>query len=167
MKALFFWLFIIFYGQFGDVNVDSFREAYIPEEILSGKILYKNIFTIYAPLAYLINALLFLIFGIHLKTLYFAGLVVTMSIFYLTYKLARRYLDPNLTLSICLFIISALVLSPNVFNAFFPYSYGLLYGIFFILLSFNFALNKNFTLAYLFYSLAICSKYEFYFYCLS
>ncbi len=163
IESLILLAFIIFYGQFGDVNVDSFREAYIPEEILSGKILYKNIFTIYAPLAYLINALLFLIFGTHLKTLYFAGLVVTMSIFYLTYKLARRYLDPNLTLSICLFIISALVLSPNVFNAFFPYSYGLLYGIFFILLSFNFALNKNFTPAYLFYSLAICSKYEFLF----
>lgn len=155
--------FIIFYGQFGDVNVDSFREAYIPEQILAGKILYKNIFTIYAPLAYIINALLFLIFGIHLKTLYFAGLFTTMGIFYLTYRLARKFLDSHLTLAICLFIISALVLSPNVFNAFFPYSYGLLYGVFFILLAFYFVLNKNYTPAYLFYSLAICSKYEFLF----
>lgn len=155
--------FVIFYGQFGDVNVDSFREAYIPEQILAGKALYKNIFTIYSPLAYQINALLFLIFGIHLKTLYFAGLFSTMGIFYLTYKIARRFMDANLPLAICLFIISALVLSPNVFNPFFPYSYGLLYGVLFILLSMYSVLNRRFSLAYLFYSFAICSKYEFLF----
>ncbi len=163
IESLVILAFIIFYGQFGDVNVDSFREAYIPEQMLAGKILYRNIFTIYAPLAYIINALLFFIFGIHLKTLYFAGLFSTMGIFYLTNKLARKFLDANLTLCICLFIISALVLSPNVFNAFFPYSYGLLYGVLFILLSFYFVLNKKFSFAYLFYSLAICSKYEFLF----
>lgn len=155
--------FIIFYGQFGDVNVDSFREAYIPQEILAGKILYKNIFTIYAPFAYILNALLFLIFGVHLKTLYFAGLFATLGIFYLTHKIARKFLDANLTLVICLFIISALVLSPNVFNSFFPYSYGILYGTLFILLSLNCSLNKQFSLSYLFYSFAICSKYEFLF----
>ena len=119
IESLVILAFIIFYGQFGDVNVDSFREAYIPEQMLAGKILYRNIFTIYAPLAYIINALLFFIFGIHLKTLYFAGLFSTMGIFYLTNKLARKFLDANLTLCICLFIISALVLSPNVLMHFF------------------------------------------------
>lgn len=155
--------FIMFYGRFGDVNVDSFREAFIPEQMLRGKILYKNIFTIYAPFAYQLNALLFKLFGISLKTLYFAGLAATMGIFYLVHKLARKFLDSTLTLSICLFIISALVLSPNVFNPFFPYSYGILYGLLFILLSLYAVLTKKYVPAYFFYSLAICSKYEFIF----
>lgn len=163
IEGLVLLIFILFYGQFGDVNVDSFREAYIPEQILKGKVLYKNIFTIYAPLAYQINALLFFIFGVHLKVLYFAGLFTTMGILYITHKIARRFLDSFLSLAICLFIIAGLVLSPNVFNSIFPYSYGLLYGVLFVLLSINSALKKKFTLSYLFYSLAICSKYEFLF----
>lgn len=163
IEALVLLAFILFYGQYGDVNVDSFREAYIPEQIISGQILYKNIFTIYAPFAYIFNALLFLIFGIHLKTLYFAGLFSTLGIFYLVYKIARRFLDANLTLVICLFTIAGLVLSPNVFNPFFPYSYGLLYGVLFILLSIYCVINKQYSLSYLFYSFAICSKYEFLF----
>ena len=62
-----------------------------------------------------------------------------------------------------LFIISVSVLSPNVFNFYFPYSYGILYGILFILASIYFALNDKFQLSYLMYSFAICCKYEFVF----
>lgn len=153
--------FILFYGKFGDLFVDSFREAYIPAQIIKGKILYKDIFCIYPPFAYLFNALLFLIFGIKLKVLYFAGLFATMGIFYFTYRIAEKFFKSILPLGICLFMVSGLVLSPNVFNAFFPYSYGMLYGILFILVSIYFALNKRFPISYLFYSLAICSKYEF------
>lgn len=140
--------------------VDSFRETYIPQRILEGKILYKDIFVIYPPLAYLINAFLFLILGYKLKILYFAGLFSTMGIFYLTYNIAKRFCIP---LGICLFLISGFALSSNVFTPFFPYSYGILYGLLFTLASIDFALNKRFPLAYLFYSLAILSKYEFIF----
>ena len=73
-------VFAIFYGRFGDINVDSFREAYIPSQILSGECLYKDIFTIYAPFSYLFNSLLFAIFGTNLKILYFAGLISTIGI---------------------------------------------------------------------------------------
>ena len=152
--------FICFYGRFGDVIFDSFREAYIPQRILEGKILYKDIFVIYPPLAYLINAFLFLICGCKLKVLYFAGLFSTMGIFYLTYNIAKRFCNP---FGICLFLISGFALSSNVFTPFFPYSYGILYGLLFTLVSIDFALNKKFPLAYLFYSLAILSKYEFIF----
>lgn len=141
--------------------VDSFREAYIPTRILEGKVLFKNIFTIYPPLAYLFNALLFLIFGVKLKVLYLAGLFTTMGIFYLTYKISSKFLDKFCTGSILLFFFSGLVLSSNVFNAFFPYSFGILYGIFFILCSIYFVIKQSSKLAYLFCALAICSKYEF------
>ena len=77
-------IFILTYGRFGDVMVDSFREAYIPAEILQGKVLYKNIFTIYAPFAYLFNAALLWIFGVKQGVLFGAGLAATMGIFYFT-----------------------------------------------------------------------------------
>lgn len=153
--------FYIFYGKFGDSVVDSFREAYIPSRILDGKILYKNIFTIYAPFAYLFNALLFVIFGIKLKVLQIAGLLTTMGIFYFTYKISSKFLDKFCTSGILLFFFTGFALSSNVFNSFFPYSYGILYGLLFALCSIYFALEKKFNLAYLFCAFAICSKYEF------
>ena len=39
--------FILGYGRFGDVIVDSFREAYVPEQMLCGQALYTNIFIVY------------------------------------------------------------------------------------------------------------------------
>ena len=153
--------FIIGYGHFGDIMVDSFREAYIPSEVIKGQVLYKNIFTIYAPFSYLFNALLFKIFGVHLSVLYFAGLFATFGILNFVFSIANRFMNKTYSLSIVLFIISVSVLSPNVFNFYFPYSYGILYGILFILASIYFALKDKFQLAYLMYSFAICSKYEF------
>ena len=153
--------FIIGYGHFGDIMVDSFREAYIPSEVIKGQVLYKNIFTIYAPFSYLFNALLFKIFGVHLSVLYFAGLFASYAILNLVFAIANRFMNKTYSLSIVLFIISVSVLSPNVFNFYFPYSYGILYGVLFILASIYFALKDKFQLSYLMYSFAICSKYEF------
>ena len=154
-------IFILGYGRFGNVIVDSFREAYIPAQMLQGQVLYKNIFNIYAPLSYIINAVLFSIFGTKLWVLYAAGLAATIGIVNLTFKIAEKFLDKSISLSIVLFLISASVLSPNVFNFIFPYSYGMLYGLLFILASIYFVLDKKYPFAYFFYSLAVCSKYEF------
>lgn len=153
--------FILFWGHFGDVNFDSFREAYIPMEILKGEVLYKNVFNIYAPFAYLFNALLFKLFGVHLGVLYFAGLFATLGIVNLVFNISNKFLDKLSSFSIVLFIFSASVLSPNVFNFIFPYSYGMLYGLLFVLASIYFALSKKMPLSYLMYSFAVCSKYEF------
>ncbi|MCQ2743924.1 MAG: hypothetical protein MJ230_03890 [bacterium] len=154
-------VFCLFYGRFGNVYVDSFREAYIPEQILNGKVLYKNIFCIYPPLGYMINALLYKIFGVKLSVLYIAGLFATLGSVFFANKIGKMFLNNYLLAGINLFIISALVLSPNVFNAFFPYSYGMLYGIFFALISLYFILKEKYPVSYLFCSLAICSKMEF------
>lgn len=153
--------FIVGYGHFGDIIVDSFREAYISEQVLNGQVLYKNIFTIYAPFSYLFNSVLFKFFGINLRVLYFAGLLAAIGILNLVYLISNKFMAKMYSLSIVLFIISASLLSPNVFNFFFPYSYGVLYGLLFILGAIYCGLNKKFFLAYLFYSFAVCNKYEF------
>ena len=162
-NAIILLTFIIGYGHFGDIMVDSFREAYIPSEVIKGQVLYKNIFTIYAPFSYLFNALLFKIFGVHLSVLYGAGLCATYGILNIVFAIANKFMNKTYSLSIVLFIISVSVLSPNVFNFYFSYSYGILYGILFILASIYFALKDKFQLSYLMYSFAICCKYEFVF----
>ncbi len=161
LELLIILIFTVFFGRFGDIIVDSYREVYIPQQILEGKCIYKDIFVIYPPLAYLINAFLMKIFGADVNTLYFAGLFCTIGIIYFTFEIAKKLLGKTYSLSICLFLISGLVLSPNVFNSIFPYSFGILYGIFFILICLYCILNKKFTFSYLFYSLAILCKYEF------
>ncbi len=154
-------IFILFYGKFGDVIVDSFREAYIPKQMLAGQILYKNIFNIYAPFSYILNAVLFSFFGAKLSVLYCAGLAATLGIANLTFKISENFTDKNVSLAIVLFLIAGAILSPNVFNFIFPYSYGMLYGLLFILGSIYCALEKKFPYAYFLYSFAVCSKYEF------
>lgn len=153
--------FILGYGRFGDVIFDSFREMYIPEQMLQGQVLYKNIFNIYAPFAYLFNALLLKVFGNHLSVLYTTGLVAALGISNLIFAIAKKFVNKNYSLGIVLIFISTSILSPNAFNCFFPYSYGMLYGLLFILGSIYFALNKKYTPAFALYSFAICSKYEF------
>ena len=153
--------FCLFYGRFGDVNIDCFREAYIPAQMLNGKILYKNIFCIYPPLGYMINAVLFKVFGVNLSVLYFAGLISTLGIFHFANKICKIFFNDFLSFGINLILFAGLVLSPNVFNSFFPYSYGMLYGILFALGALYFSLNKKFSIAYIFCSLALCSKAEF------
>lgn len=149
------------YGRFGDIIVDSFREAYIPAQIIAGKALYRDIFMIYPPMAYIINTILFFIFGIKLNVLYFAGLTGSIGIINLAFKIASKFMHKTHALAAVLFIISAAALSPNVFNLFFPYSFGALYGVLFILGSIYCVIKKEFGGAYFLYSLALCSKYEF------
>ena len=154
-------IFITGYGRFGNIIFDSFREAYIPEQIIQGQVLYKNIFNIYAPFSYLFNALLFKIFGTKLSVLYIAGLFFTLGISNIIYLISNFFFEKIYSFFIVFFFICTSVLSANVFNCFFPYSYGMLYGLFFVLTSIYFALHKKFTPAFFMYSFAICSKYEF------
>lgn len=154
-------VFCLFYGRFGDIMVDSFREAYIPEQMLNGKVLYKNIFCIYPPLGYLINEFLYKIFGINLTVIYFSGLFSALGIFYFFNKILNIFFDKCIILGINLFLIAGLVLSPNVFNIFLPYSSGIVYGLLFTLGSVYFALNKKLPVSYFLCGLAICSKAEF------
>ena len=161
INTLLLLIFIIGYGHFGDVIFDSFREAYIPSQMIKGQVLYKNIFNIYAPFAYLFNALLFKIFGVKLSVLYIAGLISTLGICNFIFLIGQKLLNKNYSLAVVLSFICVSVLSPNVFNCFFPYSYCMIYGLLFILASVYFGITQKFTISFLMYSFAICSKYEF------
>lgn len=141
LVGLFILTLIPTYAHHGSLLVDCGREAYYPTQVLLGKVLYKDIFNIYGPFSYLLNALLFKMFGINLNVLYLSGCFCAFSILCLTYLIAKRFLSKFLTFSICLLTIVVGVLNTNIFNFIFPYSYAMLYGTVAVLISIYFLLK--------------------------
>ena len=136
------WLWIILilaiiptYAHHGNLLIDCGREAYYPTQVLLGKVLYKDIFNIYGPFAYMLNALLFKVFSVNLNVLYLAGCTSAFLIVSLTYLISKQFLSRFLSLTIGVFTILIGVLNTNLFNFIFPYSYGMLYGIVAFLIS--------------------------------
>lgn len=164
-------LAVIIHGwaHFGHIIPDCGREAYYPTQILLGKVLYKDIFNIYGPFSYMLNALLFKVFSINLNVLYAAGCVCTYAIITLIYLISRRFLTDFLSAVIAIFTVMAGAMNYNLFNFIFPYSYAMLYGLVAFLASFWFLLKyaesnekiKYFYLSSFFAGLCITSKYEF------
>ena len=95
-----------FLGHYSGILIDFGREVYYPEQMLQGKVLYKDLFNIYGPLSYQINALLYKIFGIKLSTLYFAGSVCSVGIVSGIYLIAKKFLSEFLSFTIGFFTIS-------------------------------------------------------------
>lgn len=160
---------ILTYAHHGNILIDCGREAYYPTQVLLGKVLYKDIFNIYGPFAYMFNAFLFKIFSINLNVLYIAGCFCAFTIVSLIYLISKRFLSNFVSFAIAVFTISIGVLNTNLFNLIFPYSYGMLYGITAFLVSvwcFLKYQNEIEKIIYLYFGcffagLCITSKYEF------
>lgn len=157
------------YSHHGHLIIDCGREAYYPTQVMLGKILYKDIFNIYGPFAYMFNALLFKIFGVNLNVLYLAGCGCSFLVTTFIYLISKQYLSKFLSFSISVFTVVIGVLSLNLFNFIFPYSYGMLYGLVSFLISFWFILKyqgepekfRYLCFGSFFAGLCVTSKYEF------
>ena len=156
--------YICMYGKFGDVIIDCGREAFFPQQINQGCVLYKDILNLYGPFSYMFNAVLYKLFGTNLNTLYMAGMFGGFAITMSVYILARNFLDEHAGFVLGILAIITGIFSSNLFNFIFPYSYGMLYGTAFCLLSliFLFEKTKNSSLiAAVFAGIAVSCKYEF------
>ena len=112
------------WGHWGDFQIDNGRELYVPAEILKGKLLFRDLWYMYGPLAPYVKALLFWIFGVKLTVLYVFGLTLTIGCALTTFEVARRFgmglagsLAPPL-----FFLIEAFY--PFIRNFVYPYSYA-------------------------------------------
>src|SRR5208282_2351240 len=65
------------WAHWGDLQTDCGRELYVPLEILRGKLLYRDVWYPYGPLAPYVEAALVAIFGQHLTAFYLFGLAIT------------------------------------------------------------------------------------------
>lgn len=161
--ALFFYM-----GHFSNILIDFGREVYYPQRILEGKVLYKDLFVIYGPFAYLFNALLYKIFGTNISSLYLTGICTSFLIISGIYFTAGKFLSKFLSFAVGIFTISVGLISCMLHNYFFPYSWAMLYGAVCFIYSVLFLIkykqqNKN---SYLYLSsllggVCISCKYEF------
>jgi hypothetical protein len=112
------------WGRWGDFQIDCGRELYVPAAILHGKLLYRDLWYMYGPLAPYLQALAFRIFGISLTVLYLIGLVLTIASALLIFEIARQFdLVMPVTIAPAIFFLSE-AYSPFIFNYIFPYSYA-------------------------------------------
>lgn len=156
------------WGHWGDFQIDNGRELYVPAEILRGKLLFRDIWYMYGPLAPYVKALLFRIFGVHLTVLYLFGLALTIGTALVTFEIGRKFhlgvvgsVVPAL-----FFLVEAFY--PFIRNFVFPYSYAASLGAFlgsacflFILRHASSARALHLGVASLLASLAILTKQEF------
>ncbi len=112
------------WGHWGDFQIDNGREIYVPAAILKGKLLFRDLWYMYGPLAPYLKALLFRIFGVHLTVLFIFGLTLTIGAALVTFEIARQFhlgLVTSMVPSL-FFLVEAFY--PFIRNFVFPYSYA-------------------------------------------
>lgn len=120
---------VLFLGHCSNILIDIGREVFYPEQILSGKLLFKDIFNIYGALAYQINAILYAIFKTNLTSLYISGAACSFLLVTGIYLISKEFLSKFLSFAVAFFAISIGIFSTSLFNFHFPYSWAILYGI--------------------------------------
>lgn len=152
----------LFLGHYSGILIDFGREVYYPEQILQGKVLYKDLFNIYGPLSYQVNAVFYKIFGAKLSTLYGAGCVCSILTVSGIYLIAQKFLSKFLSFALGLFTIAVGIATISIFNFHFPYSWAVLYGLIAFLYSLYFLLDKkNLSLSAFLAGICITCKYDF------
>src|SRR5512135_2029470 len=72
--------------------IDGGREMNTPLRLLRGETIYSQVYYLYGPVAPWFNALLYRVFGIHLNTLYAAGLAGALLLVLMLFCLARGFM---------------------------------------------------------------------------
>ncbi len=167
-----FGLLSFFFGNIvSGVIIDFGREAYFPEQVLQGKILYKDLFNIFGPLSYQINAVFYMIFGSNLSTLRLIGTINSLLILGLFYTISRFFTSKENSFIITLFIMITCIFNHSALNYIYAYSYAVIYSLVSLLFSVLFLIlylktNKQIfiPLSWFFIGFSIASKYDYVFY---
>lgn len=155
------------WGRWGDLQVDCGRELYVPTEILRGKLIYRDIFYPYGPLAPYAGALLIAIFGPHLVVFYLFGIAVAIGCALLLFEIGAMLEGRAVGLTAALALLFA-GFGSGFANYVFPYSYAATIGMALSLICALFTLRHlfgrrgyNLLLAGLAASLTALCKQEF------
>lgn len=161
--------------------IDTGRELYIPLRMLNGEVLYRDIVNIYGALAYQVNALLYMVFGVNLNALRIFGVLNSTLIIWIFMLICGEIFPKkndtaeksNLSgqNGVWQFAVIPLVVgvcSLGTFNYTLPYSFAMTYGLSAFLVSvlffIKFVKNDNPQFAYyacLLAGIAVACKYDF------
>lgn len=161
--------------------IDTGRELYIPLRMLNGEVLYRDIVNIYGALAYQVNALLYMVFGVNLNALRIFGVLNSTLIIWIFMLICGEIFpkkndtaeksDLSGQNGVWQFAVIPLVVgvcSLGTFNYTLPYSFAMTYGLSAFLASVlffvKFVKNDNPQFAYyacLLAGIAVACKYDF------
>ncbi len=125
--ATFISMLVLSWHRWTSLIVDNGRETDLPYRLMNGEWLYRDIHYTYTPFSPYFNALLYQIFGAHLDTLAYSGMVWSAILSFLCYRIFRRMMPPvDTALATCLVIV--LCIFKPAGNLILPYSFGALHG---------------------------------------
>jgi hypothetical protein len=141
--AVFFIFAWLTWGHWGEFSrYDTGREMYVPYAILRGKMLYRDLWYTYGPLAPYSNALLFYLFGTQLRVLYLWGLTQTLLVALTLFAISRRLLPLGAAfLAAGCFLLQAFQI--DLFNFVLPYAYATTLASVFSLLALYFCVRHS------------------------
>jgi len=121
------------WGTWPDVVVDFGRELYVPWQLSEGRVLFTEIAWFNGPLSPYFNALLFLLFGVGLRTLVVANLVLlalaTALLFRLLERMAGRFAATAACLVFLLLFAFGQFMPIGNYNWVTPYSHEAIHGV--------------------------------------
>jgi len=115
------------WARWGSLTVDCGHEMYVPALLFEGKMLYRDVWFMYGPLAPYLNSSLFRVFGVHLNVLYWSGSLAALGSAIFLYLAGMRLSSWQAGWGAG----AALLLEafhPTIFSFPLPYSYNAVYG---------------------------------------
>lgn len=165
--------FFVSSGTIVSIYSDIGREFYVPWQMNEGQVLYKDIFNVYPPLGYQLNAFVMNLFSNDINSLFYMGLISSAFAICAVYFISKEYMNNMIAFLLSSLVIFSCVYYPYISNYISPYSYSVLYAMvtflwafFFLIKYFKTAKINLFYISSLFYGMSVCFKYEFIFFCL-
>lgn len=121
------------WGTWPDVAVDFGREVYVPWRLREGDRLYRDVSYFTGPLSPHLNALMFALFGVSLRTLFCVNLALLAGFCVLLYRVMRELGDPLAALAAVLAFLAMFAFGQQTgignYNFIAPYSHEATHGL--------------------------------------
>lgn len=119
--------------KWADPLVDFGRELYVPWQIASGKILYKDITHLFGPFSQYFNALMFKLFNVSYNTLIFTNLTLTAIFTFVIYKMIKDLEDQTCATFVAFSFLTLFAFSQYTgignYNFISPYAHEATHGV--------------------------------------
>lgn len=139
ITASFLVLLSITWLKWGDGLVDTGEQLWLPAQVLKGKVFYEDFYSLFGFFPAHFLALIYKIFGIHIISLAGCGIILTVLMVILLYKISAFFIDKNISLLVALTFLYVFAfgfyVEPCVFNFILPYRFESEFFILFISLA--------------------------------
>ncbi len=113
--------------KWASATIDSGAAMNVPLRLLNGESLYTEVYFLYGPFGPYLNALWFRIFGVHLNSLYLAGILCSFLVVLFTYQLGKQFMG-RMPAMLAALAVEALCIFKHGAHSIFPYTFSALYG---------------------------------------